>query len=289
VQGDLPMGVHLANRGVPTTSGEHAMSARLARKIALVTGASSGIGRAVAEAFAAEGASLALIAAPQDEPELQKVAHASEGIALVGDLGVPEIPQALVADVIRRLGRIDILVSNAGFASLESALDASVEHWDRLYAVNLRGSFLLCQAFGQHVKARRGGGTIVITSSTNAVMPESRQAAYNASKAGLLSLTKTLALEFASLGIRVNAVLPGMTRTPQTAAVLGDERFARAYLPAIPAGRFAEPDDIAPAYVFLASDEARYITGVELAVDGGLTIGVRWPEVDIGSDQSVTE
>jgi NAD(P)-dependent dehydrogenase (short-subunit alcohol dehydrogenase family) len=194
-----------------------------------------------------------------------------------------------VADVIRRLGRIDILVSNAGFASLESALDASVEHWDRLYAVNLRGSFLLCQAFGQHVKARRGGGTIVITSSTNAVMPESRQAAYNASKAGLLSLTKTLALEFASLGIRVNAVLPGMTRTPQTAAVLGDERFARAYLPAIPAGRFAEPDDIAPAYVFLASDEARYITGVELAVDGGLTIGVRWPEVDIGSDQSVTE
>jgi NAD(P)-dependent dehydrogenase (short-subunit alcohol dehydrogenase family) len=257
---------------------------RLDDRVALVTGASSGIGRAVAEAFAGEGAKLLLVAAPTDEAKLRDVAGGLGGHALALDVGDPSNPSRAIEAVEQSFGRLDVLVNNAGFAYLESALDMSAERWDRLMAVNLRGVFLLSQAFARHVVGRGGGGAVVNTASSNAVAPEPGLAAYNASKAAMLSLTRTLAMEFGAHGIRVNAVLPGMTYTRQTAELLDDAAWAHQYLPMIPLGRFAEPADIAPAYVFLASDEARYVTGSSLLVDGGLTAGLHWPAAEVSYD-----
>ncbi len=260
---------------------EVAVRGRLAGQQCVVTGASSGIGRAVAEAFAAEGGTLFLVAREADEDDLLATTASIGGPAtgFVADLGDPAVPDRLVAEAVDRLSRSDVLVNNAGFADVVDVLDATAERWDRLMAVNLRATFLLSQAFARHVVERGGGGVIVNTASTNGIRPEPQLASYNASKAGVIALTQSLAIELARHGIRANAVLPGMVNTRQTADVLQDPSFKEAYQAGIPLGRIAEPADIAPAYVFLASDESRYVTGASIVVDGGLSIGISWPAV----------
>ena len=255
------------------------MGARLAGRKCLVTGASSGIGRAVAKAFVAEGASVVLVARHSDASDLADVVSelGDQATSVSADLGDPAAADMLIAEAVMRLSGIDVLVNNAGFADVVDILDSTVERWDRLMAVNLRATFLLSQAFARQVIARTGGGAIVNTASTNAIRPEPQLASYNASKAGVIALTQSLAIELASHRIRANAVLPGMVATRQTADVLRDESFRRAYEAGIPLGRIAEPSEIAPAYVFLASDESRYVTGASLVVDGGLSVGIQWP------------
>jgi len=247
----------------------------------VITGASSGIGRAVAEAFAAEGGTLFLVAREADEGDLlaTTVSLGERADGLVADLGDPAVPDRLMAAAVARFSRVDVLVNNAGFADVVDVLDATTERWDRLMAVNLRATFLLSQAFARHVVARGGGGVIVNTASTNGIRPEPQLASYNTSKAGVIALTQSLAIELAKHGIRVNAVLPGMVATRQTVDVLRDPGFRHAYESGIPLGRIAEPSDIAPAYVFLANDESRYVTGASIVIDGGLSVGIHWPDV----------
>jgi NAD(P)-dependent dehydrogenase (short-subunit alcohol dehydrogenase family) len=255
------------------------VSTRLADRICVVTGASSGIGRAVALAFAAEGASLCLVASDADRVDLTAVVAeiGERATAVVADVGERSAVDGIIAGAVTRLGRVDVLVNNAGFADVVDVLDATPERWDRLMAVNLRATFLLSQAFARHVIERAGGGVIINTASTNGIRPEPQLAGYNASKAGVIALTQSLAIELARHGIRANAVLPGMVATRQTADVLRDPAIRRAYQGAIPLGRIADPEDVAPAYVFLASDESRYVTGASIIVDGGLSVGIRWP------------
>ncbi|MGH8924085.1 MAG: SDR family NAD(P)-dependent oxidoreductase [Acidimicrobiia bacterium] len=252
---------------------------RLADKVCVITGASSGIGRAVAEGFAREGARLLLVARPQDQADLDATAQAlPEAVGLASDLSDPEAPTGIINKALEDFGRIDVLVNNAGFADVAPVIEFSLERWDRVFNVNLRAMFLLSQAFARYVIARGGGGAIVNTASINGIRAEPMLAAYNVSKAGVIALSQSLALEFGQHNIRVNAVLPGMVYTRQTASLLDDPKFASSYLTGIPLGRFADPNDIAPAYVFLASEEARYLTGSSLVVDGGLSIGISWPE-----------
>lgn len=257
------------------------MGVRLADRNCLVTGASSGIGRAVAEAFVLEGASVLLVARESDADDLGAVV-AGLGPRATGvnaDLGDPSAADRIVGEAVARLARLDVLVNNAGFADVSDVLDTTAERWDRLMAVNLRAMFILSQAFARHVVSRGGGGVIVNTASTNGIRPEPQLVSYNTSKAGVIALTQSLAIELARHRIRANAVLPGMVSTRQTADVLRDESFRNAYQGAIPLGRIAEPAEIAPAYVFLASDESRYVTGASIVVDGGLSVGLHWPAV----------
>jgi len=254
------------------------MTGRLAGKKILITGGSSGIGRAIAQLAVAEGGQVAIAGAPNDHDDLRQTANDLGVVPLEGDLAQPKSCLHLFDTALKRLGDIDVLVNNAGFGYVESVLNMSVEQWDKLFAVNVRAMFILSKVFAEHISGqKKDSGVIVNTSSTNANHPEPGLAAYNASKSGVMGLTRTLALEFASLNIRVNAVLPGMTRTRQTHDLFQDDHFTKQYVAQIPLGRLAEPSDIAPSYIFLASDEARYITGTTITVDGGLTTGILWP------------
>jgi len=251
----------------------------------LVTGASSGIGAAVARAFAALGAQLCVLAAPPDEADLHAVAREISGAAMVADLSDMAQTDDVISRAIAAVGPLDTIVNNAGFAFVEPALDMSPERWDRLMAVNLRAPFLLSRNFARHVLEQHRQGTIVNTASTNAFAVERELGAYNSSKAGLVALTQSLAVDLPR-HIRVNAVLPGMTRTRQTVELVDDPAFGPVYLRTIPLGRYATPDEIAPAYCFLASDAARYATGTLLVIDGGLSVGLRWPDTDVTYDNT---
>jgi NAD(P)-dependent dehydrogenase (short-subunit alcohol dehydrogenase family) len=255
---------------------------RLEGKVAVITGASSGIGRGVAEAFADEGAELLLVAHEADADDLTEAAGRLDGAAaLVADVAEPETAGRTIDEAVRRFGQVDVLVNNAGFAFVEHTLEVTLDHWNRLMAVNLRGTFLLSQAFARYAVGRGGSGAIVNTASSNAIAPEPLLVTYNATKAAIVSLTRTMAIDLGRHAIRVNAVMPGMTRTRQTLDLLDDERFSSAYIRMIPLGRFAEPADIAPVYVFLASDDARYVTGASVLADGGLSAGLHWPDVAV--------
>jgi len=229
----------------------------------------------------AEGGSVLGVARYSDAEDLDAVVAGlgAKGSAYVADLGDPSVAGKLIAKAVDQFGRVDVLVNNAGFADVVDIVDATAERWDRLMAVNLRATFLLSQAFARHVVDRGGGGVIINTASTNGIRPEPQLASYNASKAGVIALTQSLAIELAKHRIRANAVLPGMVTTRQTTDVLRDPSFKQAYEAGIPLGWIAEPADIAPAYVFLASDESRYVTGASIVVDGGLSVGISWPAV----------
>ncbi|HVR83554.1 MAG TPA: SDR family NAD(P)-dependent oxidoreductase, partial [Planctomycetota bacterium] len=170
-------------------------------------------------------------------------------------------------------GRLDVLVANAGITSVQPFLDIDEGTWRRVLDVNLTGTFW-CVQEAARLMSRSGGGAIVVTASTNAFWVEATLAAYNASKGGVVALVRTAALDLAPHRIRVNSVEPGVVRTPLAAFVTEDPAGARCYLKKIPLGRFAEPLDVARAILFLASDEASYITGQTLVLDGGLTLGL---------------
>ena len=245
----------------------------LSGKVAIVTGGSRGIGRAVAEALAAQGARV-VVTYVKGESEAQKVV---DGIAERGgnaeilgfDVADMKASEAAIAEAAKRHGRLDILVANAGIAIDGLLLRVKEEEIDRVFAVNVKGA-LACARAATKVMMRARTGRIVFLSSVVGEMGNAGQAVYSASKAALLGLTKTLAREYASRGITVNAVTPGFIDTDMTTNLTPE--LKENMLKAVPLGRTGRPDEIAAAIAFLCSDEAGYITGQTLRVNGGMYV-----------------
>lgn len=243
----------------------------LSGKGVLISGGSRGIGLATAQRFLEEGSRVFICGLEADEVErsVQELASYGRTGGMSCDVSREEDVARLVAAAEEMLGQIDILINNAGIAWQESFLDMTVEHWDRILEVNLRGIFLVGQAVAKRMVARGQGGAIVNMSSTNGLVGEELYAHYNASKGGVLLLTKTMAVELGQHGIRVNALCPGFIQTPLSKEIY-DEAFVAAYArEKIPIERAGSPEEVAAAYAFLASDDASFIHGTGLIVDGG--------------------
>jgi NAD(P)-dependent dehydrogenase (short-subunit alcohol dehydrogenase family) len=252
---------------------------RLDGKVAVITGAASGIGRASARRFAAEGA-LVCVADLADEPGKQ-VADELGGLFVHADVTDSAEVERMYQQAAERFGGIDVLFNNAGISPPDdvSVLDTSLEAWRRVQDVNLTSVFLCCQK-GIPYLLRRGGGSVVNTASFVAVMgAATSQISYTASKGGVLALSRELGVQFARDGVRVNALCPGPVNTPllQELFAKDPERAARR-LVHLPMGRFAEAEEIAAAACFLASDDASYITASTFLVDGGLSGAYVTPE-----------
>ena len=242
------------------------MAGRLNGKVAIVTGGARGLGLGIATRFSTEGA-LVVVADIAEETAVE--AAASIGAEHHGcDVTERESVQQLVDAVVARHGRLDIMVANAGIAGGAPFLELTDERWDSVIAVNLRGVFLCNQIAGRHF-VQQGGGAIINTASILSTRANPTTAAYSASKAGVVSLTHSAAAALGAYGIRVNAIGPGYIETQMTEGIRADPTMAQSVRDATVLGRFGIPADIGDAAVFLASDEAGYITGQVLYVDGG--------------------
>ncbi|MBV8856671.1 MAG: 2-dehydro-3-deoxy-D-gluconate 5-dehydrogenase KduD [Acidobacteria bacterium] len=243
---------------------------RLDGKAALVTGASAGLGAAVATALAEAGADVACHGNSRSpEATCEAVVHAGRrALPLVGDLSDREVPRRLVEQTLNEFGRLDILVNNAGIIRRSPTVDYSEDDWAAVIEVNLNAVFRLSQLAGRHM-VERGSGKIVNVASLLSFQGGLTVPAYAASKGGVAQLTKALANEWASKGVNVNAIAPGYMRTDNTAALQKDETRNRQILERIPAGRWGEPKDLAGAAVFLAAPASDYVNGHVLVVDGG--------------------
>jgi NAD(P)-dependent dehydrogenase (short-subunit alcohol dehydrogenase family) len=251
---------------------------RLAGKVAVITGAASGIGRATAQIFASEGARLML--GDRDEAGVEQAAAEIGGdvAALRTDVTVGADMQRLVDTAAERYGKLDILFNNAGIGMPGSILDRTEEDFDRVVAVNLKGVFLGCKYALLHLLANPNGGAIVNMSSNGGLIGRPGDPLYVATKHGVMGLTKSLALAYADRRIRVNALCPGPIDTPMIwegfEEGMDREAFIRRAVSSCPTPRMASPDEVARAALFLASDEASFVSGVGLAVDGAKAAGV---------------
>jgi len=244
-------------------------------KTALVVGGAQGMGLASAKRFAAEGARLALFDIEADTVQAAAARLRADGHlveALAGDVSVAADVESAVAATVDRFGGIDVLVHAAAIVELKPILDFDERSWRRIVDVNLTGVFLTTRAAGR-VMASRRSGAIVVFASTNAFFAEESNAPYSATKGGLVMFVRNAAMDLARHGIRINAVDPGIIDTRLSAALIHDPVAGPDYLKRIPAGRYGTPDDIAKVVVFLASDDAAYMTGEDVIVDGGLTLG----------------
>jgi NAD(P)-dependent dehydrogenase (short-subunit alcohol dehydrogenase family) len=240
---------------------------------ALVTGTSTGIGKVIALALARAGYDLA--ATEVDAALLADLpghpgAAGRKVVPVALDLASPASITAAFAQAASALGRIDLLVNNAGRALVKPAIDVTRAEWDTLMEVNLTGTFFLTQAFGRHAGAH-GGGAVVTIASTHGMTGIAGRAVYGIAKAGLIQMTRMLAIEWAPHRIRLNAIAPATVLTPSRAAMLVDPAVRAQMLARIPWGRFVTPEEVAAAVVYLASDSAASVTGQVLAIDGGLT------------------
>lgn len=246
------------------------MGFRLDGRVALVTGASRGIGYGVAKALAAQGAKVAVAA--RDAAELEALAKEIDGFAVPMDVRDVGSIRAGVDGVVKALGRLDVLVNNAGLGANHPALEVTEADFDEMMAVNLRGLFFSCQAAGRHMLAA-GYGRIVNMSSQASLVGIVDHAVYCASKGGVNQLTRVLALEWSARGVTVNAVAPTFIYTPGTKERLDQPAYRDAVVARIPAGRVGTIDDVSAAVIYLASEAAGLVTGTVLAVDGGWTAG----------------
>jgi 3-oxoacyl-[acyl-carrier protein] reductase len=257
------------------------MTVHTPQRVAIVTGGARGIGRGVAARFVRDGAMV--IVADRDGAAADRTATelSAGGPGRAESIEIDAADRASVEGVVTQAvdqhGRLDIFVANAGIGPSAPFLDTSEATWDAVLGLNLRGAFLGVQAAARAMRALGNGGRIVVTASTNAFWMESDLVAYNTSKAGVLAMTRTAAMELAPLGITVNAVGPGLIATDLTRQLIEDPTNAVLYLRQIPAGRFGTPEDVAGAVAFLVSPDASWITGHLLVVDGGQTLGTPWP------------
>ncbi len=242
---------------------------RLDQRVAIVTGAASGIGRASAELFAAEGAKVVAV----DRPGATLTFESEAILGLESDVTLTDSPSAIVAAAMARFGRLDILFNNAGIGASALVAEMSDDAWDAVQAVNLRAAFRLARAAIPHLIASPAG-RIINTASVMAEGTDYGLAAYCASKAGVLGLTRTLALELGRHGVTANAVLPGAILTGMTAASFGRPEVAEVWARKSVLRRLGQPIDVARVALFLASDDAAFVTGQSLAADGGLTLRV---------------
>lgn len=254
----------------------------LSDQVALVTGGSSGLGAACAKALGGAGAAVGVNYHGSREGADRVVAVVREAggraIAIQADVSRGEEVERMLDEVVRAFGRLDILIANAGLQRDAPSEVMTAADWQRVLDVNLTGQFLTMQAAirqfltQEEAPGRRAKGKIVAMSSVHDVIPWAGHANYAASKAGVLMLAKTLAQEFAGRGIRVNALSPGAIKTPINESVWSNPAAAKSLLRLIPYGRIGEPDDVAQAALWLASDLSDYVTGTTLYVDGGMTL-----------------
>lgn len=241
----------------------------LSGRVAIVTGANTGIGQAIALALAHAGANVAAVGrTPAEETVAQARALGRKAEIVSADLSTIEPVQRVVDETIEKLGRLDILVNNAGIIRRADAVNFTEEDWDAVIDTNLKSVFFLAQAAGRHMIAQ-GAGKIINIASMLTFQGGIRVPSYTAAKSGVGGLTKLLANEWAAKGVQVNAIAPGYIATSNTAALQVDATRNKAILDRIPAGRWGDPSDLGGAAVFLASPASDYVTGHILAVDGG--------------------
>ena len=249
------------------------MTQRLNDKVTLVTGAASGIGRATVMRFLEEGARV--VAGDVDREGLDELAKECRDRPLstqVVDVGERAQCEGLVADVLVGAGRLDVLVNSAGITSrgLEETLDYE-EKWDAVLRINMKGTLMMCHAAVDAMR-QQGGGAIVNTASVNGLTPGDMQAIYSISKAAVISMTKSFAQECAPFNVRVNALLPGLTKTKFAGALFTNEDIYDSAISQIPMRRHADPKEMAGTVLYLVSDASSYVTGECVVVDGGMTI-----------------
>ncbi|WP_158045912.1 SDR family NAD(P)-dependent oxidoreductase [Skermanella pratensis] len=243
---------------------------RFKGKTVIVTGAGSGIGAATARRFSDEGAAVVLSGRSGDKLEaVAKDLPGDRTLVHVADVADQRAVEGLVAAAVERFGRLDVMVNNAGIAPTGPITEAPVEDWHAVIATDVNGVFYGCRAAVPHLV--KTGGSIVNVSSVSGLGGDWNMSFYNAAKGAVTNFTRSLALELGAKGVRVNAVNPSLTFTDLTADMKDDAELMAKFKERIALGRAADPEDIAPVIAFLASDDARFVTGVNLPVDGGLS------------------
>lgn len=241
---------------------------RFDSKVVMVTGAGSGIGEATARRFASEGAKVVLIGRTREK--LDRVAESIEGETLVfaADVSDGEAMNRLVADVIDRFGRLDVLVNNAGIAPEGRVHEAELDDWKQVMSINVDGVFYASRAALPELLKTKGA--IVNVSSVSGLGGDWNMSLYNASKGAVSNLTRAMALDYGEEGVRVNAVCPSITRSDLTSGITGNDDLMKKFADRMPLGRAAEAEEVGDVIVFLASHDARFVNGVNLPVDGGI-------------------
>lgn len=252
---------------------------RLQGKIALITGGGTGIGRAIAEVFAKEGAKVA-VSGRRNKP-LETLAHAigEQALAVQADVTEEASVKQMVATVINQWGGIDILVNNAAVITSRTALmDTPTEDWDKMTEINVRGIFLVCKAALPHM-IEQGAGAIINIASVAGHRGQPANSAYSTTKGAVMNLTRSIAVDYGPRGIRCNSISPALVRTEMAETRLKpgdnwDKRAAKEWIPHYPLGRIGKPEDIAYGALYLASDEASWVSGIDLTMDGGKMAGL---------------